>query len=653
MPTRYFRTATFAALLLMTSLPLVAQPDITAAGLQQINDILTAKINLTPAQQKMDSNLAFGILAATNDPSVASFQNALAPLGATDVNGNTVLIPPAGVGLATSVTIEISANVNADLLNAITLANGSVLQQSPQWGLITATLPLGSLGAIAARADVQSLHTLSASQTNGPASIRLPRPRPKVTRSAILSRLGVGFVGSVTTQGYISHGANQVVSGLGFVGQGVTVGVLSDSASAARIAALIISGDLPPNTQVLPGQAGPANGTDEGTAMMEIVHDMAPGANLIFATAFNGAASFANNILALANAGCKVIVDDVTYFNEGVFQDGPIAQAVNQVTANGVTYFSSAANSGSLTLGTSGTWEGDFLNGGPVTGPIATLGETGSFHNFGGAGSPQNYDALTATSSFISLKWSDPLHGSANDYDLFILNSTGTIVKGFSAGSQTGTQDPYEFVSQGTNCGTAQARGYCPAVGDRIVVVLFAGAPRALHVDTERGQLSLNTAGATFGHNAGASTVSIAATYWNSARTGTRPFTGFANRDEVFSSDGPRKIFYLPNGTPITAGNFLFGTNGGTTLLKPDFAAADGVSARTPGFTPFFGTSAAAPHAAGIAALILSARPGYTPDQVKAAMTATALDSMEVGPDRDSGNGIVMALPAVQYALSH
>jgi subtilisin family serine protease len=333
-----------------------------------------------------------------------------------------------------------------------------------------------------------------------------------------------------------------------------------------------------------------------------------------------------------------------------VFQDGPVAQAVTQVTNNGAIYFSSAANSGSLTFGTSGTWEGDFTPNGPTSPPIT---EAGTVHNFGSIASPQNFDVLTAVSSFISLKWSDPLGASTNDYDLFILNSTGTTVKGFSVGAQTGTQDPYEFVRQGTNCGTASASGYCPTAGDRLVVVLFSGAPRALHVDTERGRLSIGTEGATFGHNAGASTVSTAATYWNSARTGTKPFTGAANPNEFFSSDGPRKIFFNPNGTPITPGNFLFATNGGTTLVKPDIAAADGTSARTPGFQPFFGTSAAAPHAAGIAALVLSVQPTWTPAQVLNAMKSTALDSMAPGIDRDSGNGIVMALPAVQYALTH
>jgi subtilisin family serine protease len=245
------------------------------------------------------------------------------------------------------------------------------------------------------------------------------------------------------------------------------------------------------------------------------------------------------------------------------------------------------------------------------------------------------------------------LGASSNDYDLFILDSTGTTVKGFSIGTQDGTQDPFEFIEQGTDCGTPSESGYCPAAGDRIVVVLFNGVARALRIDTNRGRLSINTTGSTYGHNAGLNTVSMAATYWNSAKTGTKPFTGAANPVEVFSSDGSRKIFYNPNGTAITPGNFLFGTNGGTTLQKPDLTAADGNSARTPGFNPFFGTSAAAPHAAGIAALVLQAKPAYTPAQVKAAMVAGTVDNMAPGTDRDSGYGIVMATSAVQYAVTH
>src|SRR5262245_5070869 len=467
---------------------------IADSALQQIAAIQLVKQTFTPDQEKIDSGLVF------------SAKKARGELAATAIDTVATVVAD---DLASIVTVDIYGNVSPGLLATIASANGTVLDPSESLGMIRASLPLGSIETVAGDPDVKSIQTAAEFMTN---------------------------VGSLTSQGYISHTANQVVN-MGITGAGVTVGVLSDSALPAGVAARIASGDLPPTTVVLPGQQGPSNGTDEGIAMMEIVHDIAPGANLIFATAFAGVASCANNILALQAAGARVIVDDVTYSNEGAFQDGPIARAVSQVTANGAIYFSSAANSGSLTLGTSGTWEGDFQPNGPIGGPIGGI-EPGTVHNFSTVASPQNFDVLTVPSSFISLKWSDPLGASRNDYDLFILNSNGTAVKGFSVGSQSGTQDPYEFVFQGVNCGLPTATGYCPAAGDRIVVVQFAGAPRALRIDTNRGQLSIATAGSTFGHNAGVSTVSTAATYWNSARMGTRPFTGATNPDEVFSSDG-------------------------------------------------------------------------------------------------------------------
>ena len=445
------------------------------------------------------------------------------------------------------------------------------------------------------------------------------------------------FIGALTSQGDISHTTNLVRSKLGKNGTGVKVGVLSDSVDA--LAALIATGDLPAGFTVVPGQSGNP-GTSEGTAMAEIIYDLAPGVQLFFATADGGVASFANNIQTLRNVyGCDIIVDDVTYFNEGVFQDGPIAQAVNAVVASGALYFSAAANSGNLTSGTSGTWEGDF-NAGPASAAPLPLGYT--LHNFGAG---QAYDVLTASTTFISTKWSDPLGGSTNDYDMFVLNAAGTSVTCAATTVQSGTQDPYEFCSR--------SAGF--AVGSRIVIAQKAGAAqRGLHLDTERGQLTIGTSGATFGHNAGLNTVSVAATYWNSAKTGVKAFVGgAANPTETFSSDGPRRIFYDPTGAAITPGNFLFGTNGGTSLQKPDITAADGASSKTPGFLPFFGTSAAAPHAAGVAALIKSVRPDYTNVQILNAMQQTALDIRAPGLDRDSGWGIVMALAAANYALSH
>src|SRR5262249_26455388 len=224
-------------------------------------------------------------------------------------------------------------------------------------------------------------------------------------------------VGSQSSQGDVTHRANLARGVFHADGTGIKIGVLSDGVS--NLAASQALGDLGPVT-VLPGQAGSG---DEGTAMLEIIHDLAPGAQLFFATAFGGITSLAQNIRALRAAGCDIIVDDVFYFVETPFQDGQapgvvsntnggvVIQAVNDVTANGALYFSSAGNSGTLNAGTSGVWEGDFVDGGPAGPPVTTVG---SLHNFGG----QNFNVLTvaSVSNPINLYWSDPLGGSSNDY---------------------------------------------------------------------------------------------------------------------------------------------------------------------------------------------------------------------------------------------
>jgi len=583
------------AIVLVLAVPALAQVAPSKTVVSRIAAIQQVKQNLTPALKKMDSSLAFAAVGLKNPAAISSFSSALSPLSKA----------PSG-----KVLVDVRGTVTDDLLQQIKKVGGDVIYPSARWGTIRAAIPLQSMEAVAAHPDVNRISSRVWAHTN---------------------------VGSLTSQGYVAHRAKQVVEVSGVTGAGVNVGVLSDSASAAEIAALKASGDLPPTAHALPGQDG-APGSDEGTAMMEIVYDMAPGSTPIFATAFISDASFADNIIALQGAGCKVIVDDVTYFEEPVFQDGIIAQAVNQVVAAGSTYFSSAGNSGSKKDGTSGTWEGDFKDGGPVSGPIAGVGETGEFHDFGG----QLYTQYISNSGFAFLQWSDPWGNACDDYDLFVTNATGTTVKAFSADSQTCTgSDPVEGLQ------------YSGAPGDRIYIVLFKGTKKALHLDTERSTTTINTTGNTFGHNAGMNTITMAATYYGSAHKGVVPFTGFANPVETFSSDGPRKIFFTPAGVEITPGNVLFSTNGGTTLQKPDLTAADGVFTKTPGFLPFFGTSAAAPHAAGIAALVVSVRPGYTPAQVKQAMKASALDNEAVGWDPNGGWGVAMANGAVNYALSH
>ncbi len=594
------------ALLIGSCLPASAQTPMTLkpAAQKQMAEIIAFKKTFTDAEKKMSFNLVLLSRQAHNQPlgTLARFINR----DAIDGTGK--------------VLVDLHGDLSPSLMSSRTLlAARQIDGPAPQTAFASHRLQshvaAQDLLSLASSSDVQLLREASRAHTN---------------------------VGSVTSQGYVAHSANKALA-LGVAGAGINVGVLSDSATPARVAALIASGDLPSNVTVLPGQAG--QGEDEGAAMMEIVHDLAPQANLFFATAFNSEQSFADNIRTLRfTYHCDVIVDDISYFDEAVYQDGLIAQAVNDITADGGLYVSAAANSGNLTSGTSGTWDGDFRSG-------YTLPNFGQFHNFGTTAAPQIGDALTSLpNSGVWLHWADPLGGAADDYDLYILDASETVIKAVSASTQDGTQDPLEYIYPSDTCGTPTQSGYCPAIGDLVVVALFNGSTRAFHIDTERATLAIGTPSATFGHNAAKNTFTLAATYWNSARTGVKPFTGKANPIEVFSSDGPRKIFFYPDGTPITPGRFTYASNGGLTLQKPDATAADGVYTKTPGFLPFFGTSAAAPHAAAIAALVKSAHPSLTNTQIRKLLTSTALDNMEAGADRDGGYGVLMALPAVQAA---
>jgi Subtilase family len=607
---------------------------ISQNALQQISALTAEKEARTPAQQKIDSQLHYAGLMLQGV--------AIAP-------GVDTLSVGATVDAQGFFLVDISATVSAAVLDAIRAQGGQIINSSAQFNSIRARIPASTLETVAALPAVRFIRpaefpVVSSSPQQAAASLSAPQraQRMNTVRSQLekslpalaakrrlQTRLGLGFA-LIDTTGDKAHKAD-VVRTFGFNGTGVKIGVLSDGVDP--LATMQAAGDLPTTVTVLPGQAGSGA---EGTAMLQIVYDLAPGAQLFFAQGGPNQAQFATNILNLRAAGCDIIVDDITFFAEGVFQDGTVAQAVNTVVTSGALYFSAAGNEGRLDAGTSGTWEGDFVDSGTAMGG-------GTEHNFGGGVTGDQITSDASPQTGFWLKWSDPLGGSGNDYDLYLLNSTMTSVIAASTNTQTGTQDPFEFVgctASPTNCGR---------LNDRLVIVRKTGAAtRALNLGSWRARFAIATTGCTFGHNAGASTISMAAV--NVGLAGGGAFTGGAgNPVETYSCDGLRRIFFSPGGTPITPGNLLFGTNGGTLLQKPDLAAADCTPSSTPGFeNPFCGTSAAAPHAAAIAALVKSARLSLNSSQIHTALNASALDNMAPGIDLDSGLGIVMALGAVQ-----
>jgi len=634
------------------------------SAIQQIDALELDKQTRTNVQQKISSHLIYTSRMLQGQPAAPGIPVLRSNMEIDDQN---------------DLLVDIKAKVSADLLQTIRSFGGRIVSAQPPLHMLRALVPPGKLETIAASPDVvfisprqqaMTVGTISRNKLNAlsngrPVSsdfaARAARVREQVT--AQLKRMGNGIActgqGSVTTEGYLTHQVDAACATFSVTGAGVNIGVLSDG--ALSLAASQTLGDLPPScpagppcVTVLPGQTGDG---DEGTAMMEIIHDIAPQANLFFATVDPNIETFAQNILDLRAAGCDIIVDDVIYFVETPFQDGQaptvqaeldggvVVQAVNDVTADGAVYFSSAGNEGSADAGFSDTYEGDFVDGGTNshTGP-----KSGKVHKFGST----SYDVLTFFAGPdvpVVLHWPDPLGGSTNDYDLFILNPAGSAVVASSTEVQNGTQDPVEGVPAGE-------------VNDRVVVFkATSAANRFFHLTAFGGLLSIGTQGAIVGHAGASGAYAVGATPAfepicnNPAICPTGPFPNpfsSINLLEPFSSDGPRHIFFAADGTPITPGNFS--STGGTTLQKPQFTAADGVSVTgVGGFgSPFFGTSAAAPHAAAIAGLIKSSDLTLTNTEIGDFLSNTAIDIMGAGTDRDSGAGIVMALASMQASMA-
>lgn len=613
-------------------------PEIDKSTWQQIQALLEEKEARTAVQQKIDSQLLYAIKMRRGESIAKGVQRLSVDVGADDD------------GL---VTVDITAIIDDQLLDGLRGMSVAVSNVFRQYNTLRAFASLDQLETIAAFPQVRFIQPKQeALFSQAPPETQYPSYPPRPTegfsdhskraarvqgliQQAIANPLFPAAalkIGSVTSQGDTTHAAFSARGTFNVDGTGIKIGVLSDGVDSLGVSQG--TGDLGTVT-VLPGQAGFG---DEGTAMLEIIHDLAPGAQLYFATAVNGLTSFAQNIRDLRTAGCDIILDDVGYFVESPFQDGQTAsiisttngglatQAVNDVEASGALYFSSAANSGNKNDGTSGTWEGDFVDGGPLSQVPG-----GSVHDFDPTATVVQYDTITADGGPLNMHWSDPLGGSSNDYDLFVLDSLGSVVAS-STNIQSGTQDPYE-----------QTFGFLTL---RVVILKKTGAAnRFLHLATNRGELSFSTDGETHGHNAASGAYGVAAV----CAVCVFPAV-FSSSDQVetFSSDGPRRILYNGNGTPITPGNVS--STGGTVLQKPDITAADGTSVSGAGGFPtlFYGTSASAPHAAAIAALLKSANPALTQGQIKTALTSSAIDIEAPGTDRDSGAGIVMAYAALQ-----
>ncbi len=462
-------------------------------------------------------------------------------------------------------------------------------------------------------------------------------------------------------------------------GSGVTVGILSDSFEQATEAAThaeedVDSADLPGDNEcenkTPVGQIGgpdeEGGPTDEGRAMAQIVHDLAPGAALEFASAFNGEIAFAQNIHALADEGAEVIVDDVFYPGEPFFQDGPIAVAVREVVEGGATYFSAAGNNNLIDEDEEdhdiASWETpSYRDAGSCPPAIQAIPAANALHCL-----DFNPDPTVADRTFgikvnpgatlaIDLQWSEPWEGVETDLNAYLLDSAGVLLRQANEVNLS-AQVPVEYLEWDNTSSTTKTVQF-------VVNRRFAAAddPAVKFALLENGEESIegveypqssggDLVGPTiFGHSGSAAAISTGAAFF-----------GDSSEPEEYSSRGPvRHDFGPAEGTGPAAELPV-----PEELSKPDITATD--CGRTTFFSFFLdvpkfpvgwyfcGTSAAAPHAAAVAALMLEAKPEAKPEDIRGALVegadASSFD-VQYGPC-DIGAGLVDAVVAIEEVLT-
>lgn len=492
-----------------------------------------------------------------------------------------------------------------DAASAVKAAGGRVVVVSERVGAVQAALPLDGVRQA----------------TMDPAVRYIGLPRYPVLNA-----------GSRVTEGDRILGIDEVRATYGVDGSGVKVGVISNGISEFRKSQL--SGDLPPFIDYTTCDAAPgfdptsplAGG--EGTAMLEIVHDLAPGAELWFASfgmnspQHGTEIDFMNAVTCLAQH-VDVIVDDISWFGTGPY-DG-----TSPVSANSSAQLSNPANPVRLHSTSVGNWAerhyGEAYTPCGAT-DLQAFQATAQTVDSNAAGTRCNNPVVVRpfATALISLVWDDPFGASCNDYDLVLMQHDSANVLATSRNPQSCAQDPVETI-------TWKNPAFSPVTVDLAIENVGGGAaPR---------KFDLFVAGVeSMGYYTPSGSV-----------PGQGDAKGVISAGAIGASvDPPDDIQPYSSNGPTADGR-----------TKPDVTAIDCVNVTGNGLnTPFCGTSAAAPHVAGLAALLLDCNPALlggdggpaSQDRgdLSAAILQTAADLGDPGPDNVFGTGLVNASLAAE-----
>ena len=403
---------------------------------------------------------------------------------------------------------------------------------------------------------------------------------------------------AVTGQGVAITGAADMQT-LGNNGNGIKIGVIDLGFTSLSTAQA--SGDLPPtgpNLSMTDYTGTGTGGTNHGTNVAEIVHDMAPGASLYLAK-ISTEVQLGQALDAMAAAGVKVINHSVAWYGAAFYDGtGPICDIADSADTKGAQWVNAMGNSRlKHYLGTFTDSNADLR------------------HEFA---TGQNHNTINLTSgSAVSLilNW-NAYPTTTIDYDLYLYNGnpdSGGVLVASSLNRQSGKGGayyPYPY----------EAIDYTPTTSGTFYVVVkkvnSSQANRALTLFSTGPDLVTQTTASSILQPADcAKVIGVGA-------------VNLSDNAESFSSEGPT-------------------TDG---RAKPEIAAPNGVITSLSG--AFWGTSAASPHATGAAALLLANNPSMTPAQLRAALPAAVKDVGSTGFDYRTGNGRI-SLDADGDGLNH
>ena len=396
------------------------------------------------------------------------------------------------------------------------------------------------------------------------------------------------------SQGVDLTGANDMQL-LGQTGAGLKIGIIDLQFS--NYLNSITNGELPADTIITDYTGAGTGGGNHGTNVAEIVHDMAPGAQLYLAR-IDSELQLQQAVNDMITAGVRVINHSVAWLGDAFYDGtGPLCDITNSAEAAGILWVNAAGNyRNSHYLG------------------IFTDTDADLRHEFAAG---QNYNTINLTSGHtvtLVLNW-DAYPSTDTDYNLYLYDGDpdagGTLVA-----SSTNNQghDPMSFPFPYEDLVYVAAK-----TGTHYIVVTKKTSSTANY------PLTLFSFQSSFGVNTQASSLSQPADCASVLAVGA---TNLSDSPEGFSSEGP--------------------TTDGRD--KPEISAPDRVVTSMSG--SFAGTSAASPHAAGAAALVLAAHPGFTTARIRDELTATAHDVSATGFDFRTGYGRI-SLDADADGLNH